>query len=813
MKGHSMSLLIMALFLFSDCSHPEVKEDVNPEEPIAALNLCAQESANCYIVYNAGWYKFKAVKGNSSKTLSPSSAEVLWESDNSTESPAEGSIVSDVSYDENGYVTFRATGKVGNALLAVRDDTGDILWSWHIWIPATKIQTARYSAMSKGGLMDRNLGALATGKGNPLSCGFIYQWGRKDPFPGPSGHSTNNIEMVTNGKEENGGMFKKVPYTSGMGVQYSISHPAEFIYSNSDEGDWNDVKDNSLWSRTSKSIYDPCPPGFRVMDSGIFNDVPYEIHGTGLVMDGIHWYPFNGVRWNSDGKLHASTNTASAWTAYGYNKSRMAEYFHYYNNNFKPAASAVRSYGSAVRCFTDKTPEPVKNGMEFFKALPAGTSVTGIEKNGHGYTISYSNGSTSSLEEGKGGFVTVSEDGYWEVNGERTPYRHVGTEYMHVGNDGYWYRNSTRTSERAFAIDSTAAQNGIVLTGMVSKARSINFLFSDGSSLTLDKKQDFGLFVKKASEDELAIYMGLNGSEKWIRHLFYYRNSNGYHEGTYPDNYDNWGVGAPMTATRTGETSFTDNTDEVLFLNGESEAAVQTNDNKTGDKTYSGGVLHGYELMCVEDGKRRITFKIDGVEVAEDAVFDLRSAKKIEIEQHTKIARAYTEDVIPNAFADVTKVWVFENGRVNISVRYDMLQDVDFYLAKFGMFCVKRRLEGRGKGTYVTNLAWKDSLPYTFYDLSDGWENRISLNTKDTSVSRVEEYGDMGISFALVFDRDKPNTLKNGGGFDMRTNGNNYNKIYFDICGNYSAKSGESLYSTVHWEIDYISDYKKFSGD
>lgn len=802
--NYSIAAFILSI-CFAYCTKPSVESD----EPISAIDLCAQETANCYIVYNAGWYKFKAVKGNSSQPLSPSSAEVLWESFNTTEVPSVGSIVSDVRYDSDGYVSFRASGKAGNALLAVRDAGGNILWSWHIWIPATKIHSAKYSTMSEGGLMDRNLGALSTGENNPLSCGLIYQWGRKDPFPGPAEQSPNNPEAVTNGTEENGGKFRRVSYDGTMDLQYSISHPAEFIYSDSADADWTDLKDNSLWGRTSKSVYDPCPPGYRVMDSGVFKDVPYEIKGTGLIIDGIHWYPFNGVRWNTDGKLHASTNTASAWTAYGYLKSRQAEYFHYYNNNFRPAASAPRSYGSAVRCFTDETPAPVKNDKKFFKALPAGTSVTGVKKDGRIYKVSYSNGSVSSLDTDKGGFVTVSEDGYWEVNGAKSPYRHVGVDYMHVGNDGYWYRNSSKTSERAFAVDSTAAQNGIVLTGMVSEARSISFLFSDGSSLALDKKQDFGMFAKKTRKDELAIYMGLNGSEKWIRYRFYYRNSNGYHEGTYPDNYDNWGIGTPMTATKTGDASFTDNTGEVLFLDGESEAAVQTNDSRTGEKTYSGGVLHGYELMCAEAGKRRISFKIDGVEVAEDALFDIRSAKRIEIEQHTRIARAYTENVLGEAFADVTKIWVFEDGKVNITVRYDMLQNVDFYLAKFGMFCVKRRLDGRGQGIYVTNLARKDSAPYTFYDLSDGWESRISLNTKDTSVSRVEEYGDLGVSFALVFDRDKPNTLKSGGGFDMRTNGNNYNKIYFDICGNYSAKSGESLYSTVHWEIDYISDYKK----
>ena len=34
------------------------------------------------------------------------------------------------------------------------------------------------------------------------------------------------------------------------------------------------------------------------------------------------------------------------------------------------------------------------------------------------------------------------------------------------------------------------------------------------------------------------------------------------------------------------------------------------------------------------------------------------------------------------------------------------------------------------------------------------------------------------------------------------TNGNPYNKIYFDLTGNYAAKKGEKLYGQVHWEIE-----------
>ena len=74
--------------------------------------------------------------------------------------------------------------KNGNAVIAAKDADGNILWSWHIWVckdydPVAKAQTYYNNA---GVMMDRNLGATSATPGNIASVGFLYQWGRKDPF-------------------------------------------------------------------------------------------------------------------------------------------------------------------------------------------------------------------------------------------------------------------------------------------------------------------------------------------------------------------------------------------------------------------------------------------------------------------------------------------------------------------------------------------------------------------------------------------------------------------------------------------------------
>ena len=141
-------------------------------------DLSAVESANCYMVLEPGKYRFKAVKGNSGESVgaaesalydvqsdpvgTPHSAEVLWELRHGATTVGQ-IIESDVTY-RNGYVYFDCPQQevLGNAVIAVKDSDGKILWSWHIWrlgsLPG--YQTYNYN---QGTLMDclpRNHGAF-----------------------------------------------------------------------------------------------------------------------------------------------------------------------------------------------------------------------------------------------------------------------------------------------------------------------------------------------------------------------------------------------------------------------------------------------------------------------------------------------------------------------------------------------------------------------------------------------------------------------------------------------------------------------------
>ena len=85
---------------------------------------------------------------------------------------------------ESGEIHFTTGDMEGNALIALCNADGDILWSWHIWFTDDPRGQEYYN--NAGTMMDRNLGATSATPGDVGALGLLYQWGRKDPFLGSS---------------------------------------------------------------------------------------------------------------------------------------------------------------------------------------------------------------------------------------------------------------------------------------------------------------------------------------------------------------------------------------------------------------------------------------------------------------------------------------------------------------------------------------------------------------------------------------------------------------------------------------------------
>lgn len=345
--------------------HPySVSTDLNVS---SATDLSSSASANCYIISEAGLYKFKSVKGNSSTSVgNVASASILWESFGTSVSPEFCDLISGLCY-KDGYIAFKTadTFKEGNAVIAAKDSNGNILWSWHIWL--TDQPQAHVYNNNAGTMMDRNLGATSATPGDVSALGLLYQWGRKDPFLGSLSISSRNHAEST--------ITWPFPVESSSAtgtVDYVMSNPTTFVKgSSSSESDWHYAsRDNTLWTTSdkTKSIYDPCPAGWRVPDGGSngiwskagFDDTRYDATNEGISFSisspSTTWYPASGYRKSSYGSLEDVGGRGYYWSASPSSSNIISAY----NLNFSYLGSVYLSYdlytradGFSVRCLQE----------------------------------------------------------------------------------------------------------------------------------------------------------------------------------------------------------------------------------------------------------------------------------------------------------------------------------------------------------------------------------------------------------------------------------------------------------------------------
>ena len=332
----------------------EMEFKTTGEAPYVAL-----EAANCFIVSESGIYSFSTVKGNSSESVgNVECAEVLWESFGTSETPKVGSLVSSVSVQGDAIVFDVADPyREGNAVIAAKDASGTILWSWHIWLTDQPQEQLYYN--NAGTMMDRNLGATSATPGDVGALGLLYQWGRKDPFLGSSSISSS-IEAKSTIT-----WLSTVSSNSSTGtIDYAISHPTTFITYNGTNMDWyytgSDSTDNTRW-QSVKTIYDPCPVGWRVPDGGSdgiwsksgFSNTTYDDANKGISFSisspSTTWYPASGFRNLDGGALSNVVHYGYYWSVTPSNY--IAYYLRFGNDGYVyPSRRDYRAYGFGVRC-------------------------------------------------------------------------------------------------------------------------------------------------------------------------------------------------------------------------------------------------------------------------------------------------------------------------------------------------------------------------------------------------------------------------------------------------------------------------------
>lgn len=257
-------------------------QPIDRTENTSTVNLYTQNgksTANCYVVNQAGTYTFPLIYGNAIKNGAVNSAAYTGVSDvenvlstfpdylgNAISSPYihnsgtvkeakllwmdEPGLVTEVSLSSSSqtmtiagqtvrYITFRVPKEniaPGNAVIALYDSDGKIMWSWHIWVTTWNggyVSTTRdsktynFATVDLGYAPSRNITWEArsarvrfvqreSGKivafANPFEqTGYhtenregntpYYQWGRKDPML-PFNYFTTETQISTSGYEK-----------------------------------------------------------------------------------------------------------------------------------------------------------------------------------------------------------------------------------------------------------------------------------------------------------------------------------------------------------------------------------------------------------------------------------------------------------------------------------------------------------------------------------------------------------------------------------------------------------------------------------
>ena len=247
----------------------------------------AGKAANCYIIAKPGEYTIPAYKGAYNNL---NGATLCMSGKNLSEYETRVEVLANVvEYENLTNITFSApptydpeTNTIsftvdpmlnnenwvpnGSVIMALQyrkkgETQWTTEWSWHLWfvfnITASEDGwgTIGYQTMPDGkhNMMDRNLGVHALTNAGRES-GFYYRYGEHAPYLDPDGDGV---------------------YTQYGGGSIGNSAPA--------------------WTNNEKSVTDPCPPGYKVPASSVWNtDIEGQYSALGYIYYDNIYYPFSG---------------------------------------------------------------------------------------------------------------------------------------------------------------------------------------------------------------------------------------------------------------------------------------------------------------------------------------------------------------------------------------------------------------------------------------------------------------------------------------------------------------------------------------
>ena len=373
-------------------------------------------AGNSYVLYNFKDHNNQNItdpwieKTNGAANNGVDGAEVVWaDAANLVHSP---SIVHDGG---EGFLDFTVSAsdiQSGNAVVAVKKG-GTTVWSWHLWfapkdaldkIPVTNYQGKVYNftketlgwkptqwsgstydkartvkvkvvqTIKNNGIAQETVINITQNPGNvKKGATTLYQFGRKDAFPGVDASDLAANSHFTQNTGDNMSIMNGIQHPDNFyiwGSSWYSTPPTGYSYYNlwSAENMTTGFNENSV----VKTVYDPCPVGFKMPASNAFTGFTANGQNGGTMnVDGTSdwqtyqnnfghnfWtsssktatinFPASGYRSNNDGSLSDVGGNGFYWSAVPIYAGYGCDL--YFNSGFvRPLNFSGRTYGFAAR--------------------------------------------------------------------------------------------------------------------------------------------------------------------------------------------------------------------------------------------------------------------------------------------------------------------------------------------------------------------------------------------------------------------------------------------------------------------------------
>ena len=373
-------------------------------------------AGNSYVLYNFKDHNNQNItdpwieKTNGAANNGVDGAEVVWaDAANLVHSP---SIVHDGG---EGFLDFTVSAsdiQSGNAVVAVKKG-GTTVWSWHLWfapkdaldkIKVTNHQNVDYyftketlgwkptqwsgstydkartvkvkvvQTIKNGGVAQETVINITQNPGNvKKGATTLYQFGRKDAFPGVDASDLAANSHFTQNAGDNMSIMNGIQHPDNFyiwGSSWYSTPPTGYSYYNlwSAENTTTGFNDNSV----VKTVYDPCPVGFKMPASNAFTGFTANGQNGGTMnVDGTSdwqtyqnnfghnfWtnssktatinFPASGYRNDNGGSLDNVGNNGYYWSADPGSTYHGCD-LNFDSGNVNPLNNYDRTYGFAAR--------------------------------------------------------------------------------------------------------------------------------------------------------------------------------------------------------------------------------------------------------------------------------------------------------------------------------------------------------------------------------------------------------------------------------------------------------------------------------